>query len=196
MLLGRRIPVAQYHEVNGYKSHAEWLDDWRDARSNEFFVLGSRDETAGCQLCVATVADDGSLTLRLDARLSGTGVRQVSCNRERTLRLWARAGPGGASIQCGLQGLSSSTGREGSTCHRSRTGDKLPIQARRSWLASVRHHEDGEGVVVTDRSLGAIGIDLNADHLAVAEADRSGNFINTFSVPLVTYGKSAHQKLL
>ena len=47
--------------------------------------------------------------------------------------------------------------------------------------------------VVTDRSLGAIGIDLNADHLAVAEADRSGNFINTFSVPLVTYGMSAHQ---
>ena len=35
------------------------------ARSDEFFVLGSRDETAGCQLCVATVAGDGSLTLRL-----------------------------------------------------------------------------------------------------------------------------------
>ena len=28
-------------------------------------MLGSRDETAGCQLCVATVADDGTLTLRL-----------------------------------------------------------------------------------------------------------------------------------
>ena len=50
---------------NGYASHQEWLLDWRDARSNEFFVLGSRDETGGCQLCVATVADDGTLTLRL-----------------------------------------------------------------------------------------------------------------------------------
>ena len=29
---------------NSYGSHAEWLDDWRDARSGEFFVLGSRDE--------------------------------------------------------------------------------------------------------------------------------------------------------
>ena len=28
-------------------------------------MLGSRDETTGCQLCVSTVADDGSLTLRL-----------------------------------------------------------------------------------------------------------------------------------
>ena len=27
-------------ETNGYASHEEWLRDWRDARSNEFFVLG------------------------------------------------------------------------------------------------------------------------------------------------------------
>ena len=47
--------------------------------------------------------------------------------------------------------------------------------------------------VVTDRKLGAIGVDLNADHLAVTETDRTGNFVNVFSVPLVTYGKSAHQ---
>ena len=46
---------------NGYASHEEW----RGARSDEFFVLGSRDATAGCQLCVASIADDGSLTLVL-----------------------------------------------------------------------------------------------------------------------------------
>ena len=47
--------------------------------------------------------------------------------------------------------------------------------------------------VLTDRSLGAIGVDLNADHMTVTEADRSGNFVNAFSMPLVTYGKTAHQ---
>ena len=52
-------------EANGYTGHAEWLADWREARSDEFFVLGSRDETAGCQSCVARVAGDGTLTLRL-----------------------------------------------------------------------------------------------------------------------------------
>ena len=51
--------------ANGYASHREWLRDWQEARSDEFFVLGSRDETAGCQLCVASISDDGSLTLRL-----------------------------------------------------------------------------------------------------------------------------------
>ena len=47
--------------------------------------------------------------------------------------------------------------------------------------------------VVTDQRRGVIGVDLNADHLAVCETDASGNYVNAFSVPLVTYGKSQHQ---
>ena len=47
--------------------------------------------------------------------------------------------------------------------------------------------------VVTDRRRGAVGVDLNADHLAVVETDASGNCINAWRVPLVTYGKSTHQ---
>ena len=62
----RRLWRKQHHLAeNGYFRHREWLRDWQDARSREFFVVGSRDETAGCQLCVATVADDGTLMLRL-----------------------------------------------------------------------------------------------------------------------------------
>ena len=54
-------------EANGYASHEEWLAYPIGGlpRDGEFFVLGSRDETGGCQLCVAAIADDGSLTLRL-----------------------------------------------------------------------------------------------------------------------------------
>ena len=62
----RKLWRKQRHlEQNGYASHDQWLGDWRDDRSDEFFVLGSRDETAGCQLCTATVTNDGTLTLRL-----------------------------------------------------------------------------------------------------------------------------------
>ena len=47
--------------------------------------------------------------------------------------------------------------------------------------------------VVTDKRRGAIGVDLNADHLAVCETNGSCNYVHSFSVPLVTYGKSRHQ---
>ena len=62
----RKLWRKQYAlEANGYTSNGEWLWDWRSARSDELFVLSSRDETGGCQLCVAKVDDDGSLRLRL-----------------------------------------------------------------------------------------------------------------------------------
>ena len=62
----KRLWRKQHHlGENGDVNHQERLGDWQDARRDEFFVLGSRDETAGCQLCVATVADDGTLILRL-----------------------------------------------------------------------------------------------------------------------------------
>ena len=47
--------------------------------------------------------------------------------------------------------------------------------------------------VVTVQGRGAVGVDPNADHLAVFETDASGNYVQAFRVPLVTYGKSTHQ---
>ena len=65
MLLVKKLWRQQHDlEANGYRSQEECLSAWRESRSGEFFVIGSRDETAGCQLCVATVAEDGSFTLR------------------------------------------------------------------------------------------------------------------------------------
>ena len=41
--------------------------------------------------------------------------------------------------------------------------------------------------------LGVVGVDLNADHLAVTDVDRFGNPIAAFRVPCPTRGKTHHQ---
>ena len=193
----KKLWRSQYHlEANGYESHAEWLADWREARSNEFFVLGSRDETAGCQLCVASVADDGSLALRLrmpDCLAQEYGKHLVIEN--------VRFAYGHEQVLAALQsnadyrGLSSSDSTERRLHAATGLGQAISYRFKRDargWrvFATTRMVKTS---VLTARSLGAIGVDLNADHLAVTEADRSGNFVNTFSMPLVTYGKTAHQ---
>ena len=179
---------------NGYASHGEWLRDWREARSGEFFVLGSRDETAGCQLCVASIADDGSLTLRL---------RMPDC----------LAGQHGKYLV--IQGVRFAYGHEQLLAalesnaeyarYRREHGEKAARSTGLGQAVSYRFKRDGKGwrvfattqmmevPVVSDRNHGVIGVDLNADHLAVVETDASGNYVNFFSVPLVTYGKSQHQ---
>ena len=181
-------------EANGYASHEEWLVDWQDARRDEFFVLGSRDETAGCQLCVASAADDGTLTLRL---------RMPDC----------LAGQQGKYLT--IQGVYFAYGHKQVLAaldsnaeyarYRREHGDQAVRATELGQAISYRFKRDKKGwrvfattqtmdvPVVTDQRRGAIGVDLNADHLAVCETDASGNYVNAFSVPLVTYGKSQHQ---
>ncbi len=181
-------------ETNGYGSHAEWLRDWRDARSDEFFVLGSRDETAGCQLCVAGVAGDGTLTLRL---------RMPDCLGEQHGKYVVIEGIkfayGHEQVLAALQSNAEYA------VYRREHGEKAARRTELGQAISYRFKRDGKGwrvfattqlmdvPVVTDRRHGTIGVDLNADHLAVCETDGSGNCINSFSVPLVTYGKSQRQ---
>ena len=178
-------------EANGYASHQEWLRDWRDARSDEFFVLGSRDETAGCQLCVATVADDGTLTLRL---------RMPNCLAGRHDKHLVIEGVwfayGHEQVLAALQGNAAHA------AYRREHGEKTARSTILGQAISYRFKRDGKGwrvfvttnmmgvPVVTDQRRGAIGVDLNADHLAVAETDASGNCVNAWRTPLVTYGES------
>ena len=162
-------------EANGYSSHEDWLGDWRAAHSDEFFVLGSKDETAGCQLCVATVQDDGNITLRLripDALAAKYGKYLVMDG--------INFHNGHAQVLAALQ---------------NEEGQAISYRFKRDnkgWrvFASVRRQPVP---VVTSRRLGAIGVDVNTDHLAVSETDYSGNWVRSLTVPLVTYGKSKKQ---
>ena len=191
----KRLWRKQHHlEANGYGSHQEWLDDWRDARSGGFFVLGSRDETAGCQLCVASVADDGTLTLRLrlpdclagqhGKHLVIQGVRFAYGHEQVLAALESNAEYAAIKRQYGEK-----------TARATALGQAISYRFKRDakgWrVFATTEMMDVAGV--TDQRHGAIGVDINADHLAVAETDASGNYVNAWRVPLVTYGKSGHR---
>ena len=191
----KRLWRKQHHlEQNGYASHEEWLQDWRDARSNEFFVLGSRDETSGCQLCVASIADDGSLTLRL---------RMPDCLANQHGKYLVIEGVRFAYGH--EQVLAALASNAEYAAYRREHGDKAARATALGQAISYRFKRDAKGwrvfattelpevELTTDRRRGAIGVDLNADHLAVADTDASGNYLNAWRVPLVTYGKSQHQ---
>ena len=196
LCFGSRKLWRKQHNLaeNGYSGHEEWLADWREARRCEFFLLGSRDETAGCQLCVTTVADDGTLTLRL---------RMPDC-------LAAQHGKylviQGVRFAYGHEQVLAALGSNAEYArYRREHGEKAARATGLGQAVSYRFKRDARGwrvfattgmmdvPVVTDQKRGVIGVDLNADHLAVAETDPSGNFVNAWRMPLVTYGKSCHQ---
>ena len=165
----RRLWRKQYDlETGGYANHEQWLADWRDARSGEFFVMGSRDETAGCQLCVAAVADDGSLTLRLRMpdSLAGEHGKYVTID--------VRFAYGHEQVLAALESNSEYA------AYRRERGEKAARVTDLGQAISYRFKRDAKGwrvfvttqtvdvPVVTDQKRGALGVDLNADHLAIA----------------------------
>jgi hypothetical protein len=94
----RKLFNAQHHlEENGFASHADWRKAWTAKRSSQFFVLGSKDESAGCQGCVLThLGDDRFLArLRLTAHDTARGFVRGAVR--------SRCGPSGrgASPQAG-----------------------------------------------------------------------------------------------
>ena len=53
-------------EENGFSSFAEWKKKWKESRNNSFFLVGSKDETAGNQTCqIIKNEDHFNLHLRL-----------------------------------------------------------------------------------------------------------------------------------
>jgi hypothetical protein len=65
LCFGSKKLFREQLQVNSPAEQAAWRQQWQSARNNQFFCIGSKDETSGNQTCVATIADDDSLTLRL-----------------------------------------------------------------------------------------------------------------------------------
>ncbi len=145
-------------------------------------------------MCVARVADDGSLTLRLrlpDALAGEQGKYLVIP---------------GVRFKYGYeQVLAALESNTEYAAFRRKHGERAARQSGLGQAVSYRFKRDGKGwrvfattdmgsvPVVTDKTRGAIGVDLNADHLAVSETDDSGNWVRSWRAPLATYGKSQHQ---
>ena len=89
--------------------------------------------------------------------------------------------------------------------YRREHGEKAARSTSLGQAISYRFKRDGKGCrvfasvrmmdvpVVRDQRQAVIGIDLNADHLAVVETDASGNCLNVWRAPLVTYCMNTHQ---
>lgn len=166
----RRLFRAQFDlAANGYADHAAWKSDWQQSRASEFFVIGSKDENGGCQGCVASPQADGSLTLRL--RLPDRLGKYIVME--------------GVRFAYGQDAILDSLAAGRAVSYRFKRDNK-------GWRVFVST-EASSRTAQSDRQLGAIGVDVNADHLAVAELDRYGNLLAARRMACVTYGKTSAQ---
>ncbi len=173
----RKLFRSQFDlEENGYTSHEEWLKEWHQTRTRELFFLGSKDETAGNQTCTATVQPDETLQLRIrlpDALAEKHGkyllITEVDFKygRQETLDLLGKHKQ--------AQAISWRFMHDKKGWRLFASFDIQPIPC------------------TSNQNSGVIGLDINADHLALVETNRSGNPLSKKVIPFNLYGKSSNQ---
>ena len=172
----RKLFRAQFAlEKNGFESHHEWKQAWQQARASQFFLVGSKDETASNQSCQATLGKDGSLNLKL--RLPNRLAKQHG--KYLTLS--------GITFAYGHNQILDSLEKGRAISYRFH-------RDRKGWrIFAMTAREDPHHITKQDR--GAIGVDINANHIALVETDRFGNPIFKKTLPFNTYGKRKEQNL-
>lgn len=205
----RKLFKAQNRLVkNGYTTHSEWLRDWRASRSSQFFIVGSKDESMGCQGCTMSIQDNGKVTLRIRMpnRLEEEHGKHLiiedveigyqpellemasELNDRRSFRK-SRI----AAINRAIQKRNAAHGEWKAKSTIQLAAALAPyglavnyrfVRDKKDWRVLVSMAKPNIPQIHTDGAKGAIGIDLNADHLAVSEIDHQGNLVDSWSVAI------------
>lgn len=166
---GRGLFRKQFHlEANGFASHEAWSRAWRERRSSQFYAVGSGDEKRGNGECQFD-PDTGTLRLRLPNALAGLGKH-----------LWMNLD------------FHRSTDLLASLVRSRAISYRFLRRANGRWYVQATTLRD-PAPVLTRRELGAIGADLNADHIAVADLDRFGNLAGHRAITLDLRGLTTAQ---
>jgi len=188
----KKLFAAQFHlQKNGYATHEEWKQDWQAARNNEMFILGSKDESNGNQTCTPSLAEDGSLTLRVrmpDSLIPKHGKYILIPN--------IRFAYGHEAIISAIHNCQ---------LRRDLSLLKDPLYKDHGQAITFRFKKDKKGwriflttdikvpSPITRKEKGVIGLDINSDHLALVETDRFGNPIEKYNFPLALQNTTKQQ---
>lgn len=192
-----------YLNENGYRDHAEWLADWQAMRCNRFTIVGSGDETAGNQGCVARLQPDGALTL--EVRLlnyiiapHGGAVTMNHPNNYLTLKdvrfAYGHEKVVHALTHYGYVTRTTKSGRQATV----RDGSSMTYHLQRDhkgWTVAVSFTVEAPARVSQHkRCNGVVGVDFNMDHLAVAQTTADGNLVAHTSINLFLKHKTSNQR--
>ena len=202
---------------NDVQSIEAWQDKWERARSSQFLVVGSKKETAGCQSCVLRRSDASMmLSLRAPNALKehlglhvSIPLTGVSERARETIKNTLNA------HQNAMSAHEDEPDERVSIGYRFVRDEKWHARKRLSaWKVFITIDRKIEEVKVpafikeyggsgqifikdtTDAFCGALGVDLNADHLAYAAIDRDGNPIRSRSgrINLPIRNKTSEQR--
>ena len=172
LCFGSRGTFAQQGNVaaNGYRSHDAWKANWDAKRAGQFLCIGSHEETSGNQ--TLTWSPTGEMRLRVPPALEAKYGHWLTFPAP--------------DFRYGGDRLAEAVAADQPVTYRF-------LHRKNGWWYLQATIEDAPVPIVTIPELGAIGVDLNSDHVALGELDRFGNPVWTEGLAISNYGRSHAQ---
>ncbi|MCG7336491.1 transposase [Sporosarcina sp. ACRSM] len=173
----------QFHLIDNNLSFEQWKNNWQTARASQFTFIGSKDETYGNQSCTYDV--DNQLRIRVNRKDEGKfGKHIVLPNINFTY--------GQENIdQAKIPTIGYTKGKRNKVRYYRALTCKF-IFKNKHWYLNISVDVDTPEIK-TLQNHGQIGVDFNANFLAVTEVDRFGNYVHSFQVPFKAYHVSSEQ---
>ncbi|TLX17275.1 hypothetical protein FFR93_08235, partial [Rhizobium sp. MHM7A] len=171
---------------NGYSTHKEWRNDWRQSRKSSFFLVGARSAPCGNELVRLSLRPDGNfnLELRLPPKLEPHATASTKVNGRIIPSIFFNS----LNFNYGHDVILEALAAQQPLSFRF-------IRDEKSWRVMVTVDQAIPDAGTLDWSFGALGVDFNADHIAVSVVDRFGNPVETWRFDFCAEGKTSDQNL-
>ena len=182
--------IAAIEQERHLAGMLRWKADWVVARSHQVMFVGSKDERCGNQMCQASVLrKDAKLqfgkrgvVLRLKIRRPDVEDRKGTPESAKYLYLEIALSYGHEEILAALEKGTAISYR----FHRN--------NETMEWYIQIMTDVADQSKTSKDKAHGVLGVDFNADHLAVTQTNAAGWFVKTWVVPMELEGKTAEQR--
>jgi len=195
-LFNQQFHLEQTDFGKGEAGFNKWKKAWDHARSHQFFLVGSKDETSGNQSCQAVVVHAPPTTeIAAPSTLTLT-IRMPNALIEKNAPTFMAIE--GVRFEYGQEKIVNIL-RENAV---SKSENKTALSYRfhkddntlNGWRVFVSTDVADSKITSVGADLGVLGVDFNADHLAWAKTDRNGNVTAFDKIDIQTKGKSSEQR--
>lgn len=173
----------QFNLVENELTFAKWKREWQEKRAAQFTFVGSKDETFGNQSC--TYDTNNNLRIRVSTRDEEKYGKYVVLPN-------IHFNYGQEKLDIAKIPTVGYTKGKGEKKNYYKALTCKFIRKNGHWYLFISVDVDEQGIQ-TIQGNGSIGVDLNANFLAVSEVDRYGNYLHSFNVPFRGYQVSSEQ---
>lgn len=179
-LFRQQYLIGTDNNLTEFRTHTDWKKAWIESRNKSFMLVGASDENYGNQNCQISHIENNIYELKVNIKPKEPKLKDRYINFKIELH----------NDKYGLiQNILNNKDLNQALTYRfykSNGSYKVFISLDKS---------KQKPIVKSIKQLGTIGIDINADHLSIAEIDRYGNLLKSFDLALNLKDKTSNQSL-